>query len=170
MLFEKIENMIKINNKLLLYKYTILILFVISYILYFLSLEKCLDGEEICGNNMRWIYKKLVELIVSCELLSFLFATIVFNYSSKLHLIHLIVIFSLFYFYSHGFFFFDHGFYNFAFFIFLFVLNVILILFLKFIIFLFQIKNKLIINKLLLVCLLFLIYNYPKKQRDLDFH
>ena len=160
MLFEKIENMIKINNKLLLYKYTILILFVISYILYFLSLEKCLDGEEICGNNMRWIYKKLVELIVSCELLSFLFATIVFNYSSKLHLIHLIVIFSLFYFYSHGFFFFDHGFYNFAFFIFLFVLNVILILFLKFIIFLFQIKNKLIINKLLLVCLLFLIYNY----------
>ena len=60
-----------------------------------MSLEKCLDGEEICGNNMRWIYKKLVELIVSCELLSFLFATIVFNYSSKLHLIHLIVIFSL---------------------------------------------------------------------------
>ena len=98
MLFEKIENMIKINNKLLLYKYTILILFVISYILYFLSLERCLDGEEICGNNMRWIYKKLVELIVSCELLSFLFATIVFNYSSKLHLIHLIVIFSLYYF------------------------------------------------------------------------
>jgi hypothetical protein len=75
-------------------------------------LEKCFDGEEICGNNMKWIYKKVFELILSCEIISFLLATIIFNHSSKLHLIHLFVIFSL------------------------------------------------IINKLILVILLFLIYNF----------
>ena len=50
-------------------------------------------------NNMKWIYKKLFELILSCELISFLLATIIFNYSSKLHLIHLFISIKLLYIY-----------------------------------------------------------------------
>ena len=61
---------ISINNvKLFLFKYSTFILFLIAYIFYYLSLEKCFDGEEICGNNMKWIYKKVFELILSCEII-----------------------------------------------------------------------------------------------------
>ena len=141
--FIKIEKIIKETNiKLILYKCQIFIAFITSYILYYLSLEKCLDGEELCGNNMKWIYTKLFELILSCEFISFLFATIIFQYSSILHLIHLIVTFSIFFLYSHDLYFYDHGMYNFVFFILLFFLNVFIILFIKFIIYLFHIKNK----------------------------
>ena len=84
---------IKRHVKSFLFKYTASFVFIISYILYYLSLEKCFDGEELCGNNMKWIYKKLFELILSCELISLLIATIIFNYTSKFHLIHLIIIF-----------------------------------------------------------------------------
>ena len=96
--FKKRKITIK-NAKLVLFKYFTFILFVIAYSFYYLSLEKCLDGEELCGNNMKWIYKKVFELIISCELISFLLALIIFNYASKLHLIHLFVIFSLFFLY-----------------------------------------------------------------------
>ena len=160
--FSKREIIIKsslFKNVLFLYKYWTFIIFLIAYILYYLSLEKCIDGEELCGNNMKWIYKKLRELIISCELISFLFLLIVFNYSSKLHLIHIFVIFSLFYLYSHDLYFFDHGMYNFIFFVLLLIINVFLILSFKVLISLFQIENKIIINKLFLIILLFLIYN-----------
>ena len=50
--------------------------------------------------------------------------------------------------------------YNFGFFIIIFILNLFVILFLKFIICLFKIKNKIIINKIFLSILLFLIYNF----------
>ena len=155
--FSKREIIIK--SVLFLYKYWTFIIFLIAYVLYYLSLEKCLDGEELCGNNMKWIYKKLRELIISCELISFLFLLIVFNYSSKLHLIHIFVIFSLFYLYSHDLYFFDHGMYNFIFFVLLLIINVFLILSFKVLISLFQIENKIIIYKLFLIILLFLIYN-----------
>ena len=46
---------IKRYIKTLLYKCSALSFFIISYILYYLSLEKCFDGEELCGNNI--IYK-----------------------------------------------------------------------------------------------------------------
>ena len=155
--FSKIEIIIKIA--LFLYKYWTSIIFLIAYILYYLSLEKCIVGEELCGNNMKWIYKKLRELILSCELISFLLLLIVFNYSSKLHIIHIFVIFSLFYLYSHELYFYDHGMYNFIFFVSLLIINVFLILSFKLLISLFQIENKLIIYKLFLIILFFLIYN-----------
>ena len=99
---------IKQNVKLFLYKYSNFILFLFAYFLYFLSLEPCLEGEELCGNNMEWIYKKLSELILSCELISFLIGKIIFNYSSKLHLIHLVLIFWLFTYKDHDFFFWNY--------------------------------------------------------------
>ena len=115
------------NAKLYLFKYFTFILFIIAYSFYYLSLEKCFDGEELCGNNMKWIYKKVFELIISCELISFLLALIIFNYSSKLHLIHIFAIFSLFFLYSHDFYFFNHGMYNIIAFSLLSFLNIFII-------------------------------------------
>ena len=48
---KKTKILIKINIKLFIHEYSTLVLFLISYIIYYLSLEPCLDGEEICGNN-----------------------------------------------------------------------------------------------------------------------
>ena len=73
------------------------ILFIISYTIYFFSLEECLDGEELCGNNIRWIYLKITEIIISCELIVFLLIKIFFFNSSKFHLIHLFLVFILSY-------------------------------------------------------------------------
>ena len=83
------KKIIKKAIRIFLYNYTDGFLYIIAYLLYYLSLESCLEGEELCGNNMTWIYKKLFELILSCELISFLMIKIIFNYSSKLHIIHL---------------------------------------------------------------------------------
>ena len=157
--FKKEKTLIK-NVKIFLSKIIIITLFVIAYVLYYLSLEKCFDGEELCGNNMKWIYTKLFELILSCELISFLFGIIIFNYASKRHLIHLFATFLLFYHYSHGFYFYDHGMYNFIFFVLLFIVHIFIILFFKLLIYLFHIKNKIIINKLILILLLLFSYNF----------
>ena len=141
----------KKNVEYFIFTYFDIFLYLIAYIFYYLSLEKCLEGEELCGNNMTWIYKKLVELIISCEIISFLVGKIIFNYSSKLHLMHLFVIFSLFILYSHDFFFWNHGMYNLIFFVLLFFLNICIILFFKFIICLIRNNKKIIslINYLL---------------------
>jgi len=84
----------------------------------------------------------------------------IFKLSSKLHLIHLFILFTLFIIYSHDFFFWNHGMYNIISFLLLFIFNLFIILFIKFIICLLRIQKKLyIINKLLIICLCFLIYN-----------
>ena len=158
--YNKVKITIKKKFKLYFYKYSISVLYIISYYIYYLSLERCLDGEEICGNNMKWIYTKVVELVIASELISVLFALMIFNISTKFHLVHLIVVFVLFYYYSHDFYFFNHGMYNIIVFILLFSLNLIIILFLKLLIYLFNLKNKLIINKIILIIILFIIYNF----------
>ena len=152
---------IKLNVKLLVNKYSNILLFIISYIIYFISLEACNEGEELCGNNMKWIYLKITEIIISCEIIVFLLIKIFFNDSSKFHLIHLFLIFILFVFYSHGFAFFNHGMYNIIVFLILLFFNIILILLFKFIIFIFKIKNK--VNRILksfIIFFLFFFYNY----------
>ena len=158
--YNKVKITIKKKFKLYFYKYSISVLYIISYYIYYLSLERCLDGEEICGNNMKWIYTKVVELVIASELISVLFALMIFNISTKFHLVHLIVVFVLFYYYSHDFYFFNHGMYNIIVFILLFSLNLIIILFLKLLIYLFNLKNKLIIYKIILIIILFIIYNF----------
>lgn len=134
------------------------ILFISSYIIFYLSLEKCLMGEEICGNNMKWIYTKVFEIILSCEIISYLVVKMLFYDLSKLNLIHLIIIFSLFYIYSHHFFFFDHGKYNLILFLILLFINIIVILLFKAIVFIFKIKSK--IHKALKLFLIFFLYYY----------
>ena len=152
--------MVKINGIFLLYKYSDFILYLIAYILYNLSLESCFEGEEKCGNNMKWIYKKLIELILSCELISFLIGKIIFGYSSKLHIIHLVAISVLFIYHSHSYFFWNHGMYNIIFFALLFIFNVVILLLIKFFIFILRIIKKLyVIKKIFVICFLCLIYN-----------
>ena len=127
-----------------------LVLFILSYYLFFLSLEKCYDGESICCRKFRWMKKKV---IISCILLIISLELILLKKSTKFHLIHFIIFFILFYYYSHGIDFDDHGYYNIKyFFVILILLNIIIYLF----IWLLSIKNKSIIILYLLICLGFL--------------
>ena len=48
----------------------VLILFISSYYLYYLSLEKCLDGFDICGTKKKWIFRKVIEAFISYIILS----------------------------------------------------------------------------------------------------
>jgi hypothetical protein len=152
--FKNLEKTIK----LFFYKYSTFILSIFSYLIYFLSLEKCLDGEELCGNNMKWIYTKVFEIILSCEIVAFLIIKILFYKSSKLHFLHLILIFYLLYLYSHGFYFFNHGKYNMILFLVLLFLNLIIILLFKAIIYVFRIKNK--IDRVLKLFIIFFFFSF----------
>ena len=49
------KKIIKKAVEIFLYKYSDGFLYIIAYLLYYLSLESCLKGEELCGNNMAWI-------------------------------------------------------------------------------------------------------------------
>jgi len=155
------------NNILL--KHSSFFLFIISYYIFYLSLEPCLLGEDPCGNNLKWIYKKFVELVISCELVVYLIYKIIFMNLSKLHLIHLLMVFVLFYIHSNNFFFHDHVMYNFIFFFFLLLINILLILLLKAIIYIVKIKEK--INnflKISYICILIVIYYYKFPNFDCE--
>ena len=160
-----IFNYIKSNKKYFLFESLISAAFIISYFIYYLSLESCLDGEEICGNNMKWIYKKLFQLILSSELISFLVIITLFYNASKLHLMHLITIFVLFYFHSHNFFFNNHGMYNLIFFLLILIINLLIVIFTKAIIYLVKLKNRLYF-KIFIISILFLFYEYKPPNID----
>jgi hypothetical protein len=68
----------------------IFILFILSYYLFFLSLEKCYEGVDICCKKFRWIKVKLVEESISCVITIILLELIILKKVSKLHLIHFI--------------------------------------------------------------------------------
>ena len=104
-------------------------LFSLTYILFFLSLEKCTRGEDRCFKRLKWITLKIIEEILSCVLTIVLFQFMILKKISKLHLIHFVIMFFLFYCYSHGVDFDDHGNYNIKFFFFI-VLSALLFLFL----------------------------------------
>ena len=101
------------------------LLFCSSYYLYYLSLEKCTSGVDICGNNFKWIYQKVTQLTFSCFFSSILFILIIFNIISRLHLFHFVAIFIYLYYISHGYSFEDHGLYNFIAFFIVFALIII---------------------------------------------
>jgi hypothetical protein len=134
------------------------ILFILSYYFFFLSLERCYDGESICCRKSRWMIKKVIEEIVSCLLVIISIELILFKKSTKLHFIHFIFFFILFYYYSHGIDFDDHGFYNIKYF---FVIVIPLIIIIYLLIWLLSIKNKSII---ILDSLIFLGFLYLFKR------
>ena len=62
----------KKNIKKLLLDFLPINLFLFSYLLYYLSLEKCLEGFDICCNKNKYIKIKLFELILSSIIISIL--------------------------------------------------------------------------------------------------
>lgn len=58
----------KLKSNLKYLNIIIIILFISSYYLYFLSLEKCLEGFDICGLKKEWILKKVIEAFISYNL------------------------------------------------------------------------------------------------------
>jgi hypothetical protein len=94
-------------------KIFIFLLILLNYFLYYLSLEKCLEGFDICGEKSDWILKKLSQAVISYLISSLLFELMILNKVSKYHLFHIIIIYSYFYYYSHGLDFHDHGYFNF---------------------------------------------------------
>ena len=100
-----------------IFKYVIniisLIFFCFSYYLYYISLEKCFSGIDICGRDIRWIFRKVFQIVVSCFIFSILLFFIYFQIISKLHIFHFLICFYIFYSLSHGYSFEDHGLLNF---------------------------------------------------------
>ena len=159
-----IKNVQKLNKKkikLFINNYSAGFIYAISYIIYLFSLEGCFKGDDICGNNMKWIHTKLTQIIISSEIIVYLIVRILFYKSPKIHLIHLVIVFLLFYQYSHNYYFYDHGMYNIIVFIFVLIINLFVLLLLKTIIIIFKIKNKInIVLKLFIIIILYIIYNY----------
>lgn len=150
--------LIKIKNNL--NQIIILLLIFFNYYLYYLSLEKCLDGFDICGEKSKWIVKKLSQAIISYLILTILLELIILNKISKYHIFHIIIIYSFFYYYSHGLDFHDHGYFNFLGGIT--IISLLLLAFLPFIGIIFLIKkNKIYISiYIAFLIIIFIIYIY----------
>ena len=99
------------NNYFLNFFY--LTLFITSYYFYYLSLEKCMDGFDICGQKATWIIFKLEQAIISYVILAILLQLMIIKFISKYHLLHVLLTYIFFYNYSHGLDFDDHGYFNF---------------------------------------------------------
>ena len=63
-----------------------LLLFIISYYFYYLSLEKCLQGDEKNKKKWNWMVSKIIQLIISVVIIIFLGILIIYNLISRLHL------------------------------------------------------------------------------------
>jgi len=116
-----------IINPLLIYLF-IFVGFTLIYLFYFLSLEECTEGIDICCVKFIWIEKKIQEEIISCLLMEIMLQLMLFKIISKKHLIHIIIFFTIFFVYSHGLSFQDHGYFNFLYFFILLTINTIILI------------------------------------------
>ena len=139
----------------LFFKKSIYIFFFISYLLYYNSLEKCIRGVDECPRRINWIKIKIKQVIFSCLVMLILIELIIYKKISRFHLIHIILIFILFYSYSHGLNFQDHGYFNFVGFFILFAIFFIIFLPINILIYLIQKKEKKIIIFFYIVILIF---------------
>ena len=156
-LYKKCKRRIKNSNK------WIFISFSLAYILFFLSLEKCTKGEDVCFKKLKWITLKIIEEFLSCVVTIVLFQLMILKKISKLHLIHFTIMFFLFYCYSHGVDFDDHGNYNIKFFFFIVISILILLFALNKLILIINKRNLIILTFCSFVLLLFFrntSYNY----------
>jgi hypothetical protein len=88
-------------------------LFFLSYFLYYLALERCMQGIFLCGKKIEWINRKLTQAILSSVIIGILLELMILRLITKLHLIHVFIFQYISYNYSHGQDFYDHGLYNF---------------------------------------------------------
>ena len=154
----KLNNYYKSILKILLHsKAYVYLLFFLSYLLYYKSLEKCLKGQDMCTRMINWIKVKVTQLIFSCLIMVILFELIIFKKISQMHLIHMIFSFILFYSYSHGLNFEDHGLYNFKGYFILFIILFLIFLPINFLIYLIKKKKKVNIIKLIIIFFLTIV-------------
>ena len=137
-----VENYYKKNKILFKLSNFVYILFFLSYFLYYLSLERCMEGIFECGKKIGWINRKLAQAILSSIIIGILLELMILRLITKLHLIHVFIFQYIFYTYSHGQDFFDHGLYNFLGFIIIVFIIMILLFPFNIIIFLNKNKNK----------------------------
>ena len=74
------------KNRKRLFYYIIYILFFLSYSLYYLALEKCMEGQYGCGKKLGWIRKKIFQVIFSATIIALLFELMILKLITKLHL------------------------------------------------------------------------------------
>ena len=136
-------------------------IFIIIYILYFSSLEKCFGGHTNCSRNTIWMNRILKEGIICSFLLLFLCEMMIQNIISKLHLIHIITIFTSCFIYSHGLEFYDHGLFNLLGVLSVLIIGIIMLLPLNLLFYIIRKKNKLILYIYILFLIIFIFsYNY----------
>ena len=146
----------KYNNKFTIFFNIIgFLLFIISYYFYYLSLQKCLKGDNICSQKWDWIKTKIIQLIHSTFIIIILLILIFHNLISKFHIIHFLLTFTAFYYYSHSIYFHDHGAYNLIAFLIVVFLVLILLFILRIILLIFKNKHK---YKIIAHIFLFLFY------------
>ena len=87
--------------------------FLLSYFLYYLSLEPCFGGFDTCVFRKAYIKRKVIESVLSVLINTVLIELMIFKKISKLHLIHFGIAYFLLYKYSNGYDFDDHGLFNF---------------------------------------------------------
>ena len=73
-------------------------IFLSIYLLYYRSLEFCLEGLENCSHRFLWIEKKIEEEIISCILMEIILQLMILKIISKKNLIHMFIIFIFYYF------------------------------------------------------------------------
>ena len=129
--------------------------FLLAYSLFFSSLERCTLGEHICCKKLNWIKIKIIQEALSCVIFIILFELMLLKKISKFHLIHFIIIFALFYNYSHNIDFEDHGSYNLKFFFALVIPSLILLFILNKLLLLINKKYQFILILLILISLIF---------------
>ena len=134
-----------------------LLLFITSYYFYYLSLEKCFDGEDACSKKLNWIIQKIKQLIISSAIIIFLMILIIYGKLSKLHIFHFVITFINFYYYSHLSFFVDHGIFNLIGLFGSLIFSFILLLIIKIISTIFKYKYK---YKIILSIALIFFYNF----------
>ena len=137
-----------------------IILFMISYFFYFLSLKRCYDGEDACPSNTSWITFIIVTCSISIVINTVLFALMIYNKISSLNLIHFTIIYILFYVYSHDAICEDHGYYNFVAFFSLLWFSILMVLFIHGIIIFAKSRYKYFFFTILLLIIIFSIIIY----------
>ena len=142
-----------------------LLLFIVSYYFYYLSLEKCFDGIDVCCRKMDWIKLKLIQLIISVIIIIALWILIIYNVISRLHLFHFILTFISFYKYSHLTFFHDHGAFNLIGLFVVIFLSLLFLFILKLIFALFKNKYK---YKFISIIILLFLYNAQTNPTNCD--
>ena len=56
------------------------VLFIFSYCFYYLSLDKCLDGEDVCSKKWDWILLNIKRLVISSVIIIFLIINYLLNH------------------------------------------------------------------------------------------